>query len=176
MAALMTSLGTSAGPEWTLAPLGFSSLSMGGTDDMRFGWGLAVQRAVSDKRLTVLGWEGSLVLEGYVYTNHGGGRNRFNRDVSNGAGIALSARYPVGTIQGFRFFVEPGFGFLYIQRGTHDLPSRVNSTPMVGLSAVLPVPSDHIRVTLRLFHASNGGTLKTNPGQNQAWLMVGYRY
>lgn len=175
-ATLATSLSFPSDIEWSVAPFGSASVFMGGTEDLRFGFGVAVQRAAPAKRLTVFGWEGSLVWEGYVFTSHGGGINRFPRDVSNAFGVAGLLRYPIGSSEGFRFSIEPGFGMMYMQRPTNDLPSRLNSTPFIGLSMQLPAPDDNLRLTLRLFHASNGGTVGNNPGQNQVWVMVGSRY
>ena len=90
-------------------------------------------------------------------------------------GVLVSGRYeyPMGRN---KWFWEAGWGFNYSSRPTHDIESSFNSTPTVGVGAILGSGSRPTYLTLRLMHMSNAGLSRAhNKGQNMLQLMVGFR-
>ena len=61
-------------------------------------------------------------------------------------------------------------------RRSTDIPSFVNSTPVVGGGFVFHTGGKDYYTGLRLLHISNAHTQSSNAGQNQLCLMLGVRY
>lgn len=149
---------------------GSQSLMWIGSQDIRRGVGIAYQTAKPDPRLSFRRNEAQLVFEGYAMHTWGGRRGR-DRDQASMLGALALARYEYAN----GWFYELGWGLQYANPTTHDLDSRLNSTPTLGLGYVFDCAGTDVRTTLRFMHSSNGGTNPPNQGQNQLWLMIGFR-
>lgn len=144
-----------------------------GTEDFRQGGGVAVQRVRPEPRLTYKGSRGELVWELNVASTVGGDKFEWPGDTTTAVGAVALARWPVRWSRGVFGYVEAGWGLQYANAVTIDLPSRLNSTPTLGFGFDLGA---QVRVGVRCMHISNAGTRGNNPGQNQLFLMLGYRF
>ncbi len=91
-------------------------------------------------------------------------------------GILAVARYFQRTSALTRGFVEVGWGLQFTNRLTHDIDSRINSTPMAGAGYVLPNGPQDLVFTARYIHLSNAGTAGGNEGLNFFMLSLGVRF
>ncbi|HRF60736.1 MAG TPA: acyloxyacyl hydrolase [Fimbriimonadaceae bacterium] len=144
-----------------------------GSEDFRQGGGLAIQRIRREPHLTYKGSRGELVWELNAATTVGGDKFEWPGDTTTSIGALALARWPVRWARGVFGYVEAGWGLQYASALTIDLPSRLNSTPTLGFGFDL---GERLRLGVRYLHISNAGTVGNNPGQNQLFVMVGYRF
>jgi len=164
------------GASWGSEEVGYvafgrSSLILGSMDK-RTVFGVGVQSMRPERALRIRGNQAKLVRELYAYRSES---NWFWAPPGHAyhVGALVSGRYEFG--QGAtRFFAEGGWGLQYSNRGSHDIESRWNSTPTVGIGAIF---DSNLYLTLRLMHVSNGGLSNgRNKGQNWLMFMVGKRF
>jgi hypothetical protein len=112
-----------------------------------------------------------LVFEGYADSSRSDGVASDPGISTMAVGVLAYARY------GDRFFTDYGVGLQAADKNTHDLPSKLNSTPMFAVGTRFAAGRRTWTVALRFLHISNAGTLghakHSNRGQNQFLLMLG---
>jgi hypothetical protein len=154
--------------------IGTRSLKILGSMDARYGAGASVQWLNPSRKLSFRGLPAKLNVEGYaLLTNTNFAYGRGKRVVHTGVLVSGRYEYPLGAN---RWFWEAGWGLNYSSRPSHDLESSFNSTPTIGVGAILGKKSPTY-LTLRLMHMSNAGlSRKNNKGQNMLQLMIGFRF
>jgi hypothetical protein len=96
-------------------------------------------------------------------------------------GGLVSMRYNFGdSSRAIVPFAELGVGLQYADKRSHDLPSKLNSTPSLGIGVHYRVLNQPWTAGLRWFHISNAGTLgkakHLNRGQNQLLFSIGTEF
>jgi hypothetical protein len=93
---------------------------------------------------------------------------------ANTPSLALGVEYGVRFTNPLSsWFIEPGIGLQDQSHTSRDLPSNLNSTPIINAGRFLR--ADHREfIGVRWLHISNGNTTRHNRGQNQMMLMVGF--
>jgi Lipid A 3-O-deacylase (PagL) len=148
-----------------------------GSEDRRFTYGVELGFGRPEPRFNWGGFAGEAILAGYVDASHSGGIDKDFSNTTFAIGALYKARiYTPG--RAVRVFGEIGWGVQYASRRTHDLPSRLNSTPVASLGLAWPLPhGGSLLTSVSFLHISNGGTLgegkHLNRGQNQLFFMVG---
>ncbi|MBL8047899.1 MAG: acyloxyacyl hydrolase [Chthonomonas sp.] len=146
-----------------------------GSQDLRNGYGLHVQFAKPDKRLSFRQNRAKLVWEGYYMHSTGGRPNRTD-DIQTNLGVLAMGRFEQGQPGSARWYWEAGWGLQYISRLGPDINLHFNSTPTFGAGYVIPMGSREMWLGARYLHISNGGFRKPNQGQNWMQLLVGVKF
>lgn len=146
-----------------------------GSQDLRHGYGLHVQWAKPDRRLSFRQNRAKLVWEGYYMHSTGGRPNRTD-DIQTNLGLLALARYEQGPPGTARSYWEAGWGLQYISRLGPDINLHLNSTPTLGGGYIWPWGERELWVSARYHHISNGGLRKPNQGQNWLQVMVGVKF
>lgn len=147
-----------------------------GSEDPRLGYILALGWGRPERRLRLQRNVPEAVLSAYVAPSRSRGYVDIDPDSSYSLGASLVARYRVPLWRKAPTFLDFGWGVEYTNRITSDQPSQWNSTPIVGIGFGTKLFGRESFVTARWHHASNAGTVGNNPGWNQIWLMVGFRW
>lgn len=143
-----------------------------GSEDTRRGGYYAVGLARPEKRLTLRGLAGELQVEAYYMFTKGGGWENIPVNKMRSIGLMAIARYHTRWIRNADTFFDLGFGVVRNDITTRDLDSLVNTTPTLGIGAQFGKAD----LTLRWYHASNGGTDGNNQGLNGIQYLIGYRF
>lgn len=152
------------------------SVTILGSEDERTGALLGVQlNQPMNLRLLKRG-DTTLVLEAYHLFTKGGGLYEFGPDRSFAYGVLAHSRWSTKAGSGGKFFAEVGWGLQVQNTITHDMGSRINSTPTVGLGWHGPIAGTELQVTLRFMHMSSAGLVTRNLGQNQIQVLAGFRF
>ncbi len=154
---------------------GFKSMIVLGSEEKRQGLGVALQWTRPEPRFKLFNQPGLLVWEAYSYASWGHQPTGPNRSTVAIGGLAMG-RYVYGKPNKPRVFWEAGWGLQGITKRTYDLDSPVNSTPVLGVGALIPFGDRDLIASVRWLHVSNGGTRNTNHGQNQLFVMFGIRF
>jgi hypothetical protein len=143
-----------------------------GSSDVRAGGGLSYAFAKPEPKFRIGRTRAQLVWQGYVdYTDSIGVIRP--RDPSYAAGgIAYARWWGKPFSRGPQFYSELGEGLQYATRPSYDLPSEINSTPILGFGVALPLIGRDWLVGVRLLHASNAGFVSPNRGQDEIFLTV----
>jgi hypothetical protein len=147
-----------------------------GSEDIRRGGGVAIQWVRHEPRFKFRSHEGQLIFEANYTNTVGGNKFEFGPDRTNAVGIVGLARYESKAKSGFGGYVEGGWGLQWASQITIDLPSQLNSTPVLGAGLILPAGKNQVYAGIRCIHISNAGLKGNNPGQNQLQLMLGLRF
>jgi hypothetical protein len=150
-----------------------------GDTNPRNNFYVGLQYAKSEKHLRIANRSGELFHE--VYYEHSGsysgqGPNGNLPSQYDGLGYLLGARYTWGLKGGYKLYGDLAVGLLYVSERTADLPSRLNSTPVLDFGLIIPNRSNPVTVGFRFLHISNGGAVPPNAGQNQLFLDLGIRF
>lgn len=175
IAALALAGGAAWGHEWMVWGYGGQSWFLLGSEDFRRGYGIAVQRVTPGIKMFRRADRTSLVWEANFTRTDGGNKFEYGPDHTLAVGALALLRFE-SKPSGARAYFEAGWGFQWASEETIDLPSRWNSTPTLGVGFVLPSHDDELYVGLRFMHISNAGTKGNNPGQNQVFLMLGWKF
>ena len=143
-----------------------------GSEETRRGGYYAVSALRPEKRLTFRGWRADLGLEAYYMFTKGGTVWGTPGRRMHSYGVLAFGRYRWGGGDGWRPYLDLGWGLVYNSVKTKDLDSRLGSTPFVGVGA----ESGHFDLQARFFHISNGGLAGENQGSNAIQVLVGYRF
>lgn len=161
---------------WALHYGPAQSVTILGSEDLRNGALLGLQHFQPIKLRLLEKGDTALVLEAYHLFTKGGGLYEFGPDRSFAYGVLAHSRwYSKGGRTG-RFFAEFGWGLQVQNTITHDMGSRINSTPTVGLGWTGPLAGTDLQVTLRFMHMSSAGLVTRNLGQNQIQVLAGFRF
>lgn len=142
-----------------------------GTDDPRFGGGFFYEYGRPEPKLKFLRVPAQHVSEFYMDRTHSHGANGELTNDSYAAGVLEIARMRFKSA-----FFDVGWGLQAQNRATTDVPSYINSTPIVGTGFVFHAAHADWFTGVRWLHISNAGTMHRNPGQNELFLMLGVRY
>lgn len=103
----------------------------------------------------------------------------FRGRTPNGAdaiGLLTTVRYWAPLGRDTQMYFEIGGGLHYTDLRTEDIPSRLSSTPVIGLGFSFRTTGGEILLGARLLHISNAGFVGSNQGQNQLLVTVGFRF
>jgi hypothetical protein len=147
-----------------------------GSQDLRSGGIYTVSYARPEPRLHFWGYDAEMDFEAYYMFSQGGGDFLAGHNSSHHYGLMAVGRYYQKYTKSTRAFVEAGWGLQFTNRLTHDLDSRINSTPMLGVGIVVPFEDFEVMFNVRYFHISNAGTAGGNEGLNFFQVQTGLRF
>ncbi len=165
-------------PSWYVNLFGGQGALILGSQDPRYGYGIAVGYGRPDGHLRFKSIPAQLVFEGYWDTtgSRGVGGGTSNRTEAFGALAIMRYKWPRDK-QMNGFYADIGWGMQYANKPTVDLDTKLNSTPVLGVGGFFRYNEHHeLMLGARLLHISNGGTKKPNHGQNQLLIVVGTRF
>lgn len=142
-----------------------------GSEDERFGGGVFYGFGRPDPRLKFGYVPAQQVAEVYLDRTHSKGANGDPTNDSYALGVLEYGRWRFKSV-----YFDLGLGLQFQNRATTDLPSYLNSTPMLGVGFVSNSQGHDLFTGVRLLHISNARTKHKNPGQNELFLMVGIRF
>lgn len=152
------------------------SMTILGSQDRRAGAAFGVQHRQPMPLRMLQFARSELVFEGYHLFSKGGGIYEFGPDRTFGYGVLIHGRWLFPSGKDGEAFVEIGWGLQIQDTRTHDLGSRLNSTPTVGIGWVGTSGKVNPKVTLRIMHISSAGFVPRNLGQNQLQLLFGLSF
>lgn len=163
--------------KWTIQGGTVAGQPILGSEDSRKGWFYSAERERPWSMLNIGQNKGYLNLGAYYMRTTGGGFDNLPIDHINAYGIFATGRYHMTFARGFSTFAEIGWGLQYAEHNSVDLPSLLNSTPILGAGIIVPVTDKYeIQLTARYFHISNAGLVGNNQGQNQIHILAGVRF
>ncbi len=115
---------------------------------------------------------GELNMEAYYDYSKSNGVKKFPANSSSGYGLIAYSRYYWTPKDAPDSFLDIGWGVQFLSQASHDLESKVNSTPFIGFGIVMGKDHPRAYVGARFMHISNGGTVGNNQGQNQIFFLV----
>jgi hypothetical protein len=171
----LTRIYRSVAPEaWYVGGFGGYSLLILGSEERRRGGGISVAYSREEPRLRFGNQPGEVVLEAYGYETSSKGFGKNDPDSTATLGALAMVRYRYPWVPSVSSYVDLGVGLQYASRRTHDLPSRLSSTPVIDFGLIFEGRRETL-VGLRLLHVSNAGTIQPNRGQNMFFLTVSVR-
>ncbi len=105
---------------------------------------------------------------------HSGQDSQFQADPTFGAGFLYGYRKSWENQSGRGLYFDLDWGFLMADKGSHDLPSDLNSTPSASIGLLKPFGWDSVNLGVQYLHISNGGTTPHNRGENFFLLTVNW--
>lgn len=152
------------------------SMTILGSQDRRAGIEVGIQHRQAMPLRMLQFARSEMVFEGYHVFSKGGGIYEFGPDRTFGYGALIHGRWLFKSGQAGEAFFEIGWGFQIQDTRTHDMGSRLNSTPTVGIGWVGTSGRVNPMITLRIMHISSGGFVPRNLGQNQLQLLFGLSF
>lgn len=152
------------------------SMTFLGSQDRRSGIAVGLQHRQPMPLRMLQFARSEMVCEGYHLFSKGGGIYEFGPDRTFGYGVLIHGRWLFPSGKDGEAFVEIGWGLQIQDTRTHDLGSRLNSTPTVGIGWVGTSGKVNPKVTLRIMHISSAGFVPRNLGQNQLQLLFGLSF
>ncbi|MDI9639441.1 acyloxyacyl hydrolase [Kamptonema cortianum] len=153
--------------------LGFSYI---GSEEAREGIRLGVHFAKPEARLRWNGYKAQVVYSGYFMTTRAGGFDDVPINQLFTYGFSATARYFVPFLGMNGTFVDLGWGVAYSNRKTRDLDAQINSTPMIGIGAVVDIGETTLILSGKWFHMSNAGFSGSNQGMNSFIYTIGIKF
>ena len=152
-----------------------------GSEDPRQTSGVNLQWEKVEPRLRWWRAPGRLLYEVYGTHSYSGGVEHETATTTIAFGGLVSMRYNLSpNSQAIVPFAELGLGLQYADKRSHDLPSKLNSTPSLGFGVHYRVLNQPWTASVRWFHISNAGTLgkakHLNRGQNQLLFSIGTEF
>ena len=147
-----------------------------GDEDRREVFSLGLQYAKPERAFKWRGKTSELVQEGYYQHSTSRGASGEPANKSEAWGYLAMARYNWINHNGFGWYADIGIGLQYVNRRSVDLPSRLNSTPVLDLGLIIPAGRNSVTVGARFLHISNAHTVGNNQGQNELLFDVGLRF
>lgn len=95
---------------------------------------------------------------------------------ADAVGLLTTVRYWAPVSKGVQAYLEIGGGLHYTDLRTEDVPSRLSTTPVIGLGLSFRTSDGEVLLGARLLHISNAGFVGTNQGQNQLMFVLGFRF
>jgi hypothetical protein len=142
-----------------------------GSSDIRAGGGLSYAYAKPEPRFKFgRGIRAQLVWQGYVdYTNSIGYIHPRYSTFATGA-IAYARWWGQPFSHGPKLYTELGEGLQIASQPTYDLPSDMNSTPILGVGFAVPFAAHDCLFGVRLLHISNAGFVSPNRGNDELFF------
>lgn len=163
-------------PRWSLHAGFARSVLILGSQDSRSGNYLGIQVSVPMPSRHLKKGDTSLVLEAYHLFTKGGGLYEFGNDRSFAYGLLAMSRWKTGFSANGSTFFELGWGLQAQDTISHDMGSRINSTPTLGIGWMGKGGKTNFQLTARFMHISNAGLIPRNLGQNQFQVLFGIRF
>lgn len=91
-------------------------------------------------------------------------------------GIKVGGRYWNEWIPGWNTFFDIGWGIVYAERTTQDLPNQLNSTPYFGVGVIAECFGTECIFSIRWHHMSNAATNDDNQGFNGIQYSIGVKF
>ena len=135
----------------------------------------SVASPLSSSARKIVGLESALDWDGGAHTGSRGASGEGPNQVES-LGFLVYARYAASVSKKLGYYVNVGLGLQYSNQQTVDLSSKINSTPMLGVGLTWDTSNGEASLGLGLLHISNAGTVPPNQGQNQVYLMYGWRF
>ncbi|OJU62729.1 MAG: hypothetical protein BGO01_09985 [Armatimonadetes bacterium 55-13] len=163
-------------PHYYFNIFGGQSALILGSEDRRVGIGVGLGWGRPEPRFTFKKVKAELVYS--VYYDHTGSRGASGEGPNQveSLGFLVYARYAASVSKKLGYYVNVGLGLQYSNQQTVDLSSKINSTPMLGVGLTWDTSNGEASLGLGLLHISNAGTVPPNQGQNQVYLMYGWRF
>lgn len=139
------------------------SIQVFGSHEFRDSLAVSLGYARPDRRIRKGPVDGHLVYEAYFEFNDNAGDAEIEHPYQTGAlgGLAI-CRWDQG-----KMYFDLGFGAQVQDHIGKDLPSFINTTPMLGFGWKGVDGPQNWMLGVRFLHISNAGTHKKNAGQNQ---------
>ena len=148
-----------------------------GTEEVRTGGGIGYAYARREPRFFINKIPAQVVYEGYFETTKSPGVFGAAPDTSFAVGGLAYARWLLpANRHGLGAFVDLGWGLQAQNHATDNLDSIVNSTPLLQAGATIAKGKQEFMLGARYLHISNAGTKGHNKGENQLFLLIGFRY
>jgi hypothetical protein len=158
---------------WLISTFAGQSVIVFGSSDPRVASGGGVTYSFGDQSKLRSGpHTGELIGELYYDYSKSNGVKEFPANSSSAFGLLLMSRYRWKGADAPSLFFDIGWGVQSLSRTSHDLESKINSTPVIDFGFI--VGPDHERgfVGARFMHISNAHTVGNNQGQNQFFLLI----
>ncbi len=144
-----------------------------GSSDSRIARGVGITYSWGDvARLRRGDHHGELLTEAYYEYSNSHGIKAAPPNSSSAFGVLAYARYRWLPRVAPNSFFDIGWGFQVSSRVTHDLESKINSTPFFDFGIIVGKEHERGFVGARFMHVSNANTVGDNQGQNHIYLLV----
>lgn len=162
-------------PAWYITLYGGESAKILGSQDVRTNYGLGVSYSRPERHFKWRHGPADLVLEGYYEHSIGDpAEGRTNR-YSDAIGFIGYARFRF-VKRDYSLYFDIGEGVQIADVESHDLDTKVNSSPMIGGGIAIRQGSRETLIGVRILHLSNAGLRGSNRGQNQLLFTVSVRF
>ena len=173
-AAAIACLASAQQHHWYVSAFGGQSVIVFGSSDPRMAHGAGIGYNFGERARLRWGKKkrGELLGEIYYDYTKSNGVKAFPANSSSAYGLLALARYTWRPKDAPDSFLDIGWGVQFLSRSSHDLQSKINSTPCLDFGIILG--KDHPRATVgaRFMHISNAHTVGANEGQNQVYLLI----
>jgi len=115
---------------------------------------------------------GELNMEAYYDFSKSNGVKEFPANTSSAYGLLAYSRYFWRPKDAPNSFLDIGWGVQFLSQTSHDLESKINSTPFIDFGFVMGKDHPRAYVGARFLHISNAGTVGNNQGQNQIYFLM----
>ena len=170
---LLGSLASAQQRHWFSSAFAGQSMIVFGSSDPRMVGGYGIGYTFGDRaKLRIHKHPGNLIGELYYNYSKSNGIKAYPANSSSAFGVLAYSRYTWYPKEAPASFFDLGWGIQVASRTTHDLESKINSTPFFDFGII--VGPDHPRAFVggRFMHISNAGTVGKNEGQNQIYFLV----
>lgn len=147
-----------------------------GSGDQRTGFLFAANYVKPEPLAKFEGAEGQFVYTLYYMKTRGKGIVGQDLPVLHSYGLMVTSRYWGHFIRGLDTYFEFGWGLVFNNVATRDVDSKINSTPVIGVGAAVPILESELLLAIRYYHQSNAGLEGTNRGLNSINFSVGIRF
>lgn len=163
-------------PSYYFGIFGGQSMTILGSEDRRTGFGVSLGYGRPEPRFHVRGVQSQLVYEGYYEHSSSRGASGFGPNQAESFGVLAYGLWRWPPRKGLGVYATLGWGLQYSNRTSVDLDSKINSTPMAGLGVSWDTGKGEGSIGVRFVHISNAGLVGRNQGQNQLYLVYGWRF
>lgn len=173
LVALLASFASAQKSRWYISGFSGQSVIVFGSSDPRtssgFGLGYKFGNAA---RLRWGKHHGDLMGELYYNYSKSTGVKEFPANTSSAFGVLAYARYYWRPKDAPNSFFDLGWSVQVLSQPSHDLESKINSSPFFDFGIIVGKEHDRAFVGARFMHVSNAGTVGNNQGQNQIFFLV----
>ena len=163
-------------PSYYFNIFGGQSMTILGSEDRRTGFGVGFGYGRPEPRFHMRGVRSQLVYEAYYDHTSSRGASGMGPNQAESFGLLAYGMWRWPPRRGFGLYATAGWGLQYTNRTSVDLDSKINSTPMLGLGVSWDTGRGEGSIGIRFVHISNAGLVGNNQGQNQLYLVYGWRF
>jgi Lipid A 3-O-deacylase (PagL) len=163
-------------PSYYFNIFGGQSLTILGSEDKRTAIGFGVGYGKPEPRFAMPRVGAQLVWEGYYDHSGSPGIRNDRPNQAESLGVLAYGRWRWPQKRGLGAYATLGWGIQYANQTSRDLDSKINSTPMIGFGVSWNTGQGEGSLGIRLLHISNAGLVGENQGQNQLFLVYGWRF